>query len=40
MKSVIERIIAGNKVEEILNETLNHVFTYGPVDPSDLEILT
>lgn len=39
MKSVIERIITGDKVEEILNETLDRVFTYGPVDPSDLEIL-
>ena len=40
MKSVIERIITGDNVEEILKETLDHVFTYGPVDPSDLEILT
>lgn len=40
MKSVIERIITGDKVEEMLNETLDRVFTYGPVDPSDLEMLT
>lgn len=40
MKSVIERIITGDNVEEVLNETLDRVFTYGPVDPSDLELLT
>lgn len=40
MKSIIERIISGDKVDELLSETLDHIFTYGPIDPSDLELLT
>ena len=40
MKSIIERIICGDKADIILSETIDHIFTYGPIDPSDLEILT
>ena len=40
MKSVIERIIVGDNVELILNKTLDHIYTYGPIDQSDLEVLT
>lgn len=40
MKNVIEKIIAGDDVELILNETLDHIYTFGPIDQSDLEVLT
>lgn len=40
MKSIIERIILGDKVEELLNETLDRIFFNGPNDSSDLELLT
>lgn len=40
MKSVIERIISDEGAADILNETLDRMFTYGPIDPSDLEVLT
>lgn len=40
MKNLIEKIICGNEVEKIINETMDRIFSHGPVDPSDLEALT
>ena len=37
MKCVIEKIIAGNNVEDILNETLDRVFTYKYFKEESLE---
>ena len=40
MKNVINSIIAGNGVKEILDNTINNIFSYGPVEQSDLEVLS
>lgn len=40
MKSIIKKIIDGEELERILSETIDHIFTYGPIYISDLEILT
>lgn len=40
MKNAIEKIIAGNGAESILDEVMDRLYTYGPSDSSDLELLT
>ena len=40
MKNKIEKIIAGEETESIINEIIDRIFAYGPSDPTDLELLT
>lgn len=39
MKDLINQIIAGNNIEEIYNNVISSLFTNGPVNKTDLEIL-
>ena len=40
MKNTIKEIIAGENIEQVLNDILDRLFAYGPTDPVDLELLT
>lgn len=39
MKNLIKQIMAGERVEEIYNYVINNLFTNGPINRTDLEIL-
>lgn len=40
MKEVIKNIINGNQIDEIFDHVINNLYTKGPVDGTDMEILS
>ena len=40
MKNTIKDIVAGENIEQVLNDLMDRLFAYGPTDPVDLELLT
>ena len=40
MKNIISRIIKNDNVPEIFSYAIDNIYRYGPIDISDLEILT
>ena len=40
MKNTIKDIVAGENIEQVLNDIMDRLFAYGPTDPVDLELLT